>query len=366
MPTASGLTSSHDSVFNPDLPPRAKRPLKTDTPSVHPFTTPDGTALRLTRYRGGDKGPVMLVHGLGVSSRIFSTDTIDTNLVEFLFAGGHDVWLLDFRSSCELPASATHYTGDVIATEDYPAAVATVQRETGAPAIDMVVHCWGATTFTMAMLAGLQGVRSAVISQISAHVYTPTMTRIKTGLHVPQFLDAIGVDSLTAYVDTHADWKDRLFDAALKLYPIELEERCRSPVCHRITFLYAPLYEHDQLNELTHTCLHELFGVASIGAFEHLARIANAERIVDARGEDRYLAHLDRLAIPITFLHGAENACFLPRSTELTYETLRELNGPDRYARHEIPGYGHIDCIFGANAARDVFPRITEHLASVG
>ena len=366
MSPASGVRSTHDTVFNPDLPPRDRRALKTEAPTVHPFTAPDGTELRLTRYQGGAGGPVMLVHGLGVSSRIFATDTIETNLVEFLFARGYDVWLLDFRSSCELAAAETHYSGDAVATLDYPAAVATVRRETGAGAIDVVAHCWGATTFTMAMLAGLQGVRSGVISQISAHVFTPTMTRIKTGLHLPQFLHALGVDSLTAYVDTHADWKDRLFDAALALYPIELEERCRSPVCHRITFLYAPLYEHDQLNELTHSCLHELFGVASIGAFEHLARISNAERIVDARGDDRYLPHLDRLAIPITFIHGAENACFLPRSTERTCEALGERNGRDLYARHEIAGYGHIDCIFGANAARDVFPRVSEHLDSVG
>ena len=32
------------------------------------------------------------------------------------------------------------------------------------------------------------------------------------------------------------------------------------------------------------------------------------------------------------------------------------------YRRHEIPGYGHIDCIFGKNAATDVFPLIVDHL----
>ena len=27
-----------------------------------------------------------------------------------------------------------------------------------------------------------------------------------------------------------------------------------------------------------------------------------------------------------------------------------------------IPGYGHIDCIFGKNAVKDVYPFIVEHL----
>ena len=41
----------------------------------------------------------MLSHGLGVSSRIFTIDTIDTNLAEYLVAAGYDVWALDYRAS---------------------------------------------------------------------------------------------------------------------------------------------------------------------------------------------------------------------------------------------------------------------------
>jgi cholesterol oxidase len=85
------------SIFNPDAPPRAKRPLRVGAPEVHHFNTEDGVTLRLTRYKGGTKGPVMLIHGAGVSSRIFSTDLIDTNMLEYLYAHGYDVWLFDFR-----------------------------------------------------------------------------------------------------------------------------------------------------------------------------------------------------------------------------------------------------------------------------
>ena len=40
--------------------------------------------IALTRYNGGAKGPVVLFHGGGVSSGMFSLDTIDVNLVEYL------------------------------------------------------------------------------------------------------------------------------------------------------------------------------------------------------------------------------------------------------------------------------------------
>ena len=110
-------------LVDTDAPPRKKRTLRVDPPTVHPFTTADGVELLLTRYRGGTKGPVLLSHGLGVSSLIFTIDTIDTNLVEYLFAQGYDIWLLDFRASIRLPAARSMFTGDDIAKYDYPAAV---------------------------------------------------------------------------------------------------------------------------------------------------------------------------------------------------------------------------------------------------
>lgn len=343
-------------------PPRRKRPLRVSAPEVHGVRTADGIDLRLSRYRGGSKGPVVLTHGLGVSSRIFSIDTIETNLLEFLFAHGYDVWLLDFRASIELPASRTQFSADDVALQDYPAALAEVRRLTASESVQVVAHCYGSTTFVMAMLAGLEGVRSAVCSQVGAHLVAPTVTRLKSGLHVPQLLDALGVHSLTAEAESGESWWERLYDRALQLYPLQAEEHCTSAVCHRITFMYALLYEHDQLNAATHAALDEMFGVANTRSFEHMTLMVRKGKVVRLDGEDAYLPHLDRMAIPITFLHGAENACFLPRSTELTYEALRQRNPGTPYRRHLVPGYGHIDCIFGKDAARDVYPLILRHL----
>ena len=349
-------------VFNTDAPPRQKRPLRVGAPQVAFFKTADGVGLRLTRYQGGAKGPVILAHGLGVSSLIFSIDTIETNLLEFLFARGYDVWLLDYRSSIALPSATLQASGDDVATRDYPAAVAKVLELTGAKSVQMVVHCWGSTTFFMAMLAGLKGVRSAVASQIATQFRTPLATRLKTGLHLPSFLRDVGIESLTAYVDNHESLLAKVYDAGLKLYPLDLKNRCTSATCHRITFMYAPLYEHANLNEPTHDALHEMFGVANMKSFIHLARLANTGHLVDFEGKNVYLLHLDRLAIPIAFIHGAQNECFLPESTEITVHDLAAANGSSLYKRQVIPGYGHIDCIFGKNAVNDVYPFIVEHL----
>lgn len=348
--------------FDAAAPARKRRPLRVSTPEIHPFVTADGVRLLLTRYRGGVKGPVILSHGLGVSSRIFSMDTIETNLLEFLYAHGYDVWLLDYRASIELPASADRFDGDDIARYDYPAAVAKVREVTTSPTVQMVAHCFGATTLFMAMLNGLAGVRSVVCSQVATHMICPPMTRLKSSLYLPQLLDKVGVDSLTAYTDADAGWFSRLYDRVLDAFPEDREEKCTSAVCHRITFLYSLLYEHGQLNTATHDALHEMFGMANIDVLEHLAVMVKAGGLRTAGDEDFYLPHLERLAVPIAFVHGEENSCFLPESTARTMEILQQRNGRHLYRRHVVPDYGHIDCIFGKRASRDVYPLILEHL----
>ena len=319
-----------------DIPPRKKRPLRVEAPEVHAFRAGDGVRLRLTRYKGGDKGPVILSHGLGVSSLIFSTDTIETNMLEYLYQHEYDVWLLDHRASIDLPVSSEQYSADDIAMYDYPAAVSTVQSLTGAESVQMVAHCYGSTTFTMAMLGGLKGVRSAVCSQIGMHVKPPKATLVKTGLHMPTFLKALGVNTLTAYAGDAPDWHDRLYDTALKLLPIEEESVAPTPLAGALLSCIGPLYGHNQLSTATHEAIHELFGLACIRAFSHLALMARKGHVVDYEGGENYLPYVERMRIPITYIHGTENKCFLPVSTELTYNLLRQRNGNDLYARHLI------------------------------
>jgi cholesterol oxidase len=134
-----------------------------------------------------------------VSSLIFSIDTIETNLLESLIAAGYDCWLLDYRASVDLSYARELWTGDDVATKDYPAAVAKVRAVTGAPTVQMVAHCFGATTFSMAMLAGLDGVRSAVISQIATDYVVPWFPqRLLAYLRAPVLFEAMGIDVVDA------------------------------------------------------------------------------------------------------------------------------------------------------------------------
>ncbi len=365
---ASELAHVYGGVASPSRliatgrPPRKKRALLAPLPRLYPFTTDDGIDLLLTRFQGGGKGPVLVSHGLGVSSQIFTIDTIETNLVEYLCGNGFDVWLLDYRSSVNLKASQTQHTADEVAKYDYPAAVHMIRQQTNARNVQVVAHCFGSTTFMCAMLAGLQDVRAAVCSQIATHVVAPTITQLKSRLRVPEVLERLGLYTMTTRANDRQPWQDTLFDRALDFWPMG-DQGCESAVCHRITFLYSLLYKHQQLNTSTHDDgLAEMFGVVNTSALAHLATIVRRGQLVGASGADCYMPNLQRLALPLTIVHGEQNACFLPESTQRTMDVLTAANGPSYYRRHVVPSYGHIDCIFGKNAVRDVYPLILQGL----
>ncbi|WP_345816530.1 alpha/beta fold hydrolase [Paraburkholderia sp. PREW-6R] len=356
--------------FDPHAEPRLKRALRAPAPQVFYFDTRDGTTLRLTRYvdpRNKAARPVLLIHGSGVSSRIFSTDLVETNLVEYLGMSGYDVWLVDLRVSIEMPSVMIPTNVDKVAREDIPAAVARILELTGADNIQVVGHCLGGLSLTMSLLAGLQGVRSAVISQVSAHPVPGTLQKIKAGLHIPGIMEHLGIRDLTAYTQD-GKWPANVLDNALRLYPLDHDEGCGSPICHRATFLYGLLYEHRQLSQTLHANLQELFGVHDVEVFRHLATMVRTGKVVDAEGEDVYLsgAHgmkgLEGMRLPIAFIHGEKNETYLPQSTLLTYDLLKTHFPEQPYERHLIPGYGHIDCIFGKHAALDVYPLIKTYL----
>jgi cholesterol oxidase len=339
--------------------PRQKRPLKMPAPDVHFFTTGDKADLRLTRYKGGVKGPVILSPGFGTSTLAFSIDTVDTNLPEALFGAGYDVWLFDYRASPDLPSSRTQFSLDDVAKHDYPAAVAKVRELSGAADVQVMAHCVGSMTFLMAMMAGLTGVRSAVSSALTFYPDSPMANRVRAGLDLGTAAAKAGLKTVTTDFDSQKKL-DVIVDNVLKLVPSK--EQCPSAVCRRILGIYGDVFKHDQLNEATHNAIHEMFGIANMTTFNHISLMVRKGQIVDQKGGDTYLPHMDRLAIPITFVTGAENNLFLPEGTLKTMQALAKANDAKLYQRVVFPKYAHMDLYIGRNSAKDVFPTIVGEL----
>lgn len=356
-----GRMLARATVSTPDAPPQRITPSRDFRPYVVP--TGDNTRVHLTRYLSShaSKGPVILSPGFSVSASSFATGTVGTNLVDYLRDHGYDVWLLDYRASSDFAAAGTAFTIDDIARRDYPAAVDFVRSIAGVEQVQVVAHCVGSMSLLMSLLAGkLEGkVRSVICSQLGAHPIPPTLSRLKAALGLAAVLRLLGVKTISADFDPY-NLCDRILDRLLTLIPTG--ERCHNPVCRRILFLFGESYLHSRLNTATHEAIDEWFGVTSTTALAHIARIVRKGHIVDSEGRDVYLPNVERLKLPISFLHGTRNREFVMEGTQATFDLLREKNDKRWYRLVKIRGYGHMDCFIGRNAARDVFPLILNEL----
>ena len=351
--------------FDAEAPKREKRELRTGEGEEFLIPTTDGLQIRLTRYNGGEKGPLLMLHGFSGNRTTFNIDTIDTNAAEYFYENGYDVWILDYRLSSMVDASQGQHTLDEIAYYDLPAAVEKIKGITNVNEIDVLAHCVGSITLFMALMNGLEGVRSVVSAQIAINFKPQRQVKMKTGLHLPSLLEHMGVDSLTAYTDSNAKWDERLYNAFINIWSDHKQDFCTDPSCQRMCFGFGPLIEHDQLNEHTHDATIEMFGTANVTSYKHLALMLRENKVLKADGEDSYIKGFKNLSIPITFIHGEKNGLFDVSSTKDTYDALCLYHGDELYEHHVIEGYGHNDCMYGKDAHKDVFPIALKHFEKV-
>ncbi|KAG0038392.1 hypothetical protein BGZ82_000350 [Podila clonocystis] len=371
------------------------------TAQVFDVVSSDGFNTRLTRYPG-KKGPVLLLHGASVSSEIFATTLIPHNLCDYLLAHDYDVWMSDWRMS--ILVSDSHKQSPVYGgARDHAAAIKIIQRETGVETVQVVAHCVGSVTLWAGMLNGeVEGVGSLVSSQVATRPLVTTANKIKQNLQlVPLFDNVLGQDEFNCVthssssstssenespVDDKASTTssttkakksllDQAVDNALRFMPMPLHEYCNNAVCHRASFCFGLLWEHDKLSKNLHDNLDEILGSINLESLKGLVHDwCKKQTLTNTEGQDLVTPENLKRAfekVPVLLIHGSKNQVFVPEATLKTVEQLRENNLPgtamtfdykSMYRREVIPGYGHLDCILGDKAYKDVYPFILQHL----
>jgi cholesterol oxidase len=321
----------------------------------------DDAFLRLTRYRAGDKGPLVMATGFGMSSHSFLASTIEQNLTEFLAERGYDIWLFDYRAGIDLPSSRTEFTIDDIAQVDWPLAVGKVRELTGREDVQAFGHCVGSGSLLMAMLNGLPGIRTAVCAQFPLHPSTSVFNQVKSRLHTAGAFARVGIGGVSP--DVVASPPDELLDITLRTLPMPAEERCGQAVCRWINAIYGCTHRHAQLNDATHRALNEMFGFGNIDSLQHLSLMLRRGLAVTHTGGLDYFAHPERIAgTSVLLLQGAHNYIFHPVGSLKTLRWLQDSNPRGDYQREVLPAYAHLDAIVGSRAAVDVYPRIADFL----
>ena len=339
---------------------------------VHGLWTPDGFRILLTRYKGGEKGPVMLVHGVSVASSMFRLATIDENFVQYLVKQEYDVWLLDWRASIHLPLR--QFTLDQAAQYDFPCAIDHILETTHAHTIQAVVHCVGSIAFFMSMSAGhLKGtVRCVAVSQVALHPHVGSFMQAKSRFGLAQNLRRLGMEEVSPVPDPMYP----IFSRLLRGYVNSVHYECRSTVCHRITFMFGHVYAHNNLNVETHEDLANQFGPCNLMTLEHLEQAARLGYVAHfdyglkknlvKYGTEKppsYVADASNFKdVKIKLVSGHDNRVFDRVSTEATFKWLKRNNPAGDYERKVIPHYGHWDNFAGYKANRDVYRAYLELL----
>lgn len=328
---------------------------------VHPFRAYDGFLCNLWRLRNEaamPRGPVMLVHGAGVSAGIFDPPN-KNNLLDALARAGYDVWLENWRGS--IVFEPNQWDLDQVAENDHPAAVAEVLRQTGAPSLKAIIHCQGSTSFMISAVRGLVPQVTAVLSNaVSLHPVVPVFSGFKLRYLLPF------VRSLTGYLNP--GWGMDAPNATARFFRDMVEVthwEKDTTVGKMVSFTYGAghpaLWELENLNAETKSWITGSFGAVPVSFFEHIKKCVRAGVLVSRDGGRSYGAMAPATSARFVFFTGRKNKCFLSRSQEESFAFFDRLR-PGFHGLYEYESYSHLDIFFGKNADKDIFPAMVTEL----
>ncbi|CAG8539541.1 4875_t:CDS:10 [Dentiscutata erythropus] len=316
----------------------------------------DNVETLIHRFNGGSKGPVLLIHGVAMSHEMWTTNLVKNNIVDFLLENEYDVWLNDYRLSPTNSECYKQQTLDAVKL-DQKAAVNHVRKITGCDKIAVLAHCIGCVTTLMGILDGsIEGVGSLITSQVSLFPINGFADKIKRCLKlVPLWRYLFKQDIFDVRTSPNTDLLNIIVNQLLRLYPVPRGQGCNSALCHRASLCYGTLFQHENLNQEIHDHMDEFTGAVNLTTMSHLMTISKANKIVDFNGNDVYATDENikkRLDLPILL------------ATRKSYDTLIRTNADhmDYYSIFEVPGYGHLDCLWGTKAYKEIFPEILKHL----
>jgi len=355
--------------------------------------------LRLTRYAAATPArpvrPVLLIHGYSASGTTFAHPSVRPGLAEYLHGKGHDVWIVDLRTSAGLPETAKMgWAFEDAAYADIPLAVDHILRKTGSPKLDIVAHCMGAAMTWMALLgpgpmppardcyrkqrkALPLRVRKLVASQVGpVNIFSPdntlrayVMRYIKLFTPLTDYRFRVGDDP--GLID---QLLDRLL-ASLPYPPSEFDRENPFPwFCkhtpwvgtrHRIDALYARAFELNNVSDAVLDAIDDFFGPLSVETVSQAIHFATYRVLTDRYGVNRFVRPQTiraRLNFPILTIHGEQNGLVDVGTARLVQDVLRSRHPGIDLRSVVVSGAGHQDCLIGSRRY-EVFERIGNFLS---
>ena len=396
----------------PDKPSEFPETMRPDPPNTEPKSLPglaaevevislmvadpnnkyDGkTFIRLSRFKDGEPNPslapVLCIHGFSLSWSMFAHETLyggvdeidgatlKGGLAAYLARKGHDVWVVDLRSSGSLPTARVDWEFEEAALIDIPVALEYISKNTGSSTVNVVSHCMGAMKFSMLMMCSdtnfkrynkvqnldetRQRIGRIVLSQAGPFVRFSPANRLRERI--------IGVVKNLANFDLQfeenpdASDSEEVLDRALNIMPYpEHELRIENPKFakrfwvrgrHRMDALYGKTFSLKNMDLSVLERFHDFFGPLSFRMLEQVIWFSRRNQISDTYGGD-YKLQLSELRRhwqqDTLWIHGEENELLDPISAILTTLIFDESKA-DNFKVQILKNFGHQDCMMGKN-----------------
>lgn len=172
----------------------------------------------------------------------------------------------------------------------------------------------------------------------------------------------LGENTVLPMLQTSAtSTRHRLLKSIARLIP--RYERCTCDECEVFSGIFGNAFWHENISHTMHEWMNkENLPRLPMAAFPHLRRICNAGFIVDSKGNNSYMIHPERMALPTLYVSGGRTLLVRPETSFLANKYMKLHQPGFRHERVVVDGFGHSDLLIGEESSEKVFPHILKHI----
>ncbi|MDY6966021.1 MAG: alpha/beta hydrolase [Halobacteriota archaeon] len=315
----------------------------------HTADTDDGYRLVLQRLNGGDKGPVIMCHGLsGNSYEYLISEDEKNSLARYLANRGYDAWVVDVRghgnskgyfvkeeNRWDYSQKADGYWSfivDDLIQHDTPALINKIKEVTSSSKVSWIGRSMGGW---LAYAHAIDGSGSTdfkgVISVASPSHFSPNIKRIMgSSPYLKKFLNSTPIDHLPAPPFQYTGGGNR----PKMLNMMSSESR----------YVILDFLDYVSRGEI---------------ARHDYGREGNIE-YYGSETPPSYWERFDKIDVPMIFITGTRDLFATPENTTESFNKVNESHGNAKL--HILSGFGHINILVGKNAHDKVYPLILNGL----
>lgn len=175
----------------------------------------------------------------------------------------------------------------------------------------------------------------------------------------------LGKDTILPLLENSKEsYRQRILKSITRLIP--RYERCTYDECTVVSGIFGNPYWHENITPTLHHWLNrQAQPTLPMSGLRQIAKIGSIGHIVDATGEDVYLAHPERIPLPTLYLSGGRSIVATPETSLLAHQYMKLHQPSFHHRRVVVDGFGHSDIFLGEESHKKIFPHIISHMKFV-